>query len=256
MLVDSHCHLNLPEFSEDRNDVIANAKKAGVKWFVVPGDDWKTSTVAIELAQARPECFRAAVGYHPYETQHHPAIGTLDALAKQPGVVAIGEIGLDYHLYKGFPAEGKKDEQKTMFEGQLLTALHHNLPVIIHCRDAYMDVFDVLDSLPSMPRGVFHCFSGSVDDLEKVKARGMFVGFDGNITYSKSLKALLPAVPLSMMLLETDAPYLTPEPNRGKRNEPKYLTYTAKAAAELTGIPLPDIHAATTANAKLLFGLP
>jgi TatD DNase family protein len=257
MYIDTHCHLNFPEFNSDRNMVIGNAKKVGVKLFINPGNSIITSQQAVQLTTTYPGVVFAAVGVHPYEVNNLPDISQIENLLThqpaKPTIVAIGECGLDYHVYKDFPAAGKKTEQKLLFENQLYLALKYDLPVIIHCREAFSDTFDVLDSLPAMPRGVFHCFSGGLEDVRNIQSRHFFLGLDGNTTYSKQLKAVIPSIPLSMILLETDSPLLPPEGHRGERNEPKYLPQTAHTIAELSQQPIEVIQAETTKNAQSLF---
>lgn len=252
MFIDTHCHLNFPQFDEDRAMVIGNAKKAGVKQFVNPGVDQLSSKQAIELARNNPGVIFAAVGFHPYEAQQFPDLTKLEACIDNH-VVAIGECGLDYHQYKGEDAHGKKENQKRLFEDQLRLALKHNLPVIMHCRDAYEDFFRVIDSQPTIPKGVIHCFSGGLEDLRMAKERKLFVGVDGNVTYSKLLTMIVPHIPLSMLLLETDAPFLTPAPHRGQRNEPKHIPIIAKIIAGLQQTEIKKVEEQTTTNARALF---
>jgi len=252
MFIDTHCHLTLPEFDEDRKTIIGNAKKAGIKQFIIPGASIGSSYKAVAFAQKEKNSIFASVGCHPYETKNFPDVRELEKMIGK-NVVAIGECGLDYHAYKGFPAIGKKEEQKQLFEEQLLLALKHDLPVIIHCRDAYEDIFDVLDNLPSMPRGVFHCFSGGPEDLKQIEKRGFYFGIDGNVTYSKQHAITVPLIPLSKLLLETDSPLLPPIPHRGERNEPKYIPLIAKKIAELRGCTVAEIENVTTTNSQLLF---
>ncbi len=232
--------------------VIGNAKKAGVKKFITPGVDLFSSKQAITLAQKHLGVIFAGVGFHPYEAQQFPDVNQLETLINKH-VVAIGECGLDYHQYKGEEAAGKKTNQKRLFEEQLQLALKHNLPVIMHCRDAYENFFTVIDSLPSLPRGVIHCFSGGLQELRMAQERNFFVGIDGNVTYSKQLSLIVPHILLSMLLLETDAPYLTPVPHRGERNEPKYIPIIAKTIAELQKTTIEEIEKQTTINAHSLF---
>jgi TatD DNase family protein len=275
MFVDTHCHLTFPQFDADRAMVIGNAKKVGVKQFIIPGSNIGSSYKAVSFAQsfkAQPQpqapsvakaladrqheagpCF-AAIGCHPYEASDKPNMQALEKLLG-PKVIAIGECGLDYHLFKGFPAEGKKTEQKLLFEEHLRLTLKHNLPVIVHCRDAFEDIFDVLDSLPSMPKGVFHCFAGGVHDVKEVEKRGFYFGIDGNVTYSKQLALTVPLIPLDKLLLETDAPYLPPIPYRGERCEPKYIPLIAKKIAELKQCTIKQVQDLTTKNAHTLFGI-
>lgn len=258
MFIDTHVQLNFSDFDEDRAMVIGNAKKAGVKQFVVPGVSQHSIRTAVLLAASHPGVIYAAAGYHPYEAQKNPDMPYLKSMlkdAEKNHIVAIGECGLDYHLYKGEMAAGRKDVQMRILREQLLLALKYDLPVILHTRDAFADMFSVLSSLPSVPGGVFHCFSGGLQDLRNAQELGFYVGIDGNITYSKSLAMIVPHIPLSMLLLETDAPYLTPKPHRGTRNEPKYIPLVARKVAELMNKPVKEIETATTQNARTLFGI-
>lgn len=265
MYIDTHCHLQFAHYKDDLPMVLGNAKKAGVKKFIVPGVDPLSCQLAIELAQNHPGTVFASVGFHPYEASHNPDVKYSEQLIRhgfrvEPGmttgrIIAIGECGLDYHLFKGEAALGKKQEQKILFEEQLRLAEKENLPVIMHCRDAFSDFFDVLDSLSSMPHGVIHCFSGGLQELRQAQERELLVGIDGNVTYSKLLAVIVPEIPLDMLLLETDAPYLTPHPHRGTRNEPKYIPLIAKRIAELLKKSVTEIMDATTANASSLFML-
>jgi len=253
MYIDTHCHLTFPQYKEDQAMVIGNAKKANVKKFINPGVDPISCRLTVDLAKKHPGVIFASVGFHPYEAQDIHDVSLLDSLAKFS--VAIGECGLDYHQYKGHDALGRKENQKQLFELQLKLALEHNLPAIMHCRDAYEDFFGVLDRLPNLPRGVIHCFSGGLQDLRDAQKRKFFVGIDGNVTYSKHLEMIVPHIPISMLLLETDAPFLTPIPHRGSRNEPKYIPLIAKKIAELKKISTREVEEATTKNAQELFGI-
>ncbi|MBI3577549.1 TatD family hydrolase [Candidatus Gottesmanbacteria bacterium] len=256
MYIDTHCHLQFSDYDSDRAMTIGNAKKAGVKKIICPGTDFLSSQKAIELAQKNPGVVYASVGFHPYEAQKNPNVSAVSRqLSAVSSLVAIGECGLDYHRYGDEKAEGKKSVQKRLFSDQLELALAYNLPAIMHCRDAYEDFFDVLDLLPSMPRGVIHCFSGGLADLRMAQKRNLFVGIDGNVTYSKHLQTTVPNIPLSMLLLETDSPYLTPIPHRGERNEPKYIPFIAKEIAKLQRVPVETVEEATTNSAKTLFAL-
>lgn len=253
MYIDTHCHLQFSNFDEDRAMIIGNAKKAGVKKFICPGVDLLTSKRAVELARQHPGVVFAAVGFHPYEAQKNPEINNLYNNYKNY-IIGVGECGLDYHIYGSEKAQGKKDAQKRLFKEQVDLAIKHNLPVIMHCRDAFEDFFNVLEGLSRVPPGVIHCFSGGLSDVRMAQKRKLCVGIDGNVTYSKHLQSIIPEIPLSMILLETDAPYLTPVPHRGKRNEPKYIPLIAKEIAKLQGIPVQTVEEATTKNARILFG--
>lgn len=264
MYIDTHCHLNDEKFNLDIKNVITSAKKAGVKKFIVPGIDYQSSQKSLLLSQQYPLTIYTGVGFHPYTAQHNISIKPLEILISDnlkttndngAIIAAIGEIGLDYHQYKGFEATGRKDNQKRLFADQCLLALKYNLPVIIHCREAFADIFDVLDSLTSMPKAVLHCFSGGLQDLREAQKRNLFVGIDGNITYSKQLQGITSSIPLPLLLLETDSPLLTPEPFRGTRNTPKNLLLVAKEVSRIKSVPLAGIRDQTTKNALRLFRL-
>lgn len=253
MYIDTHCHLNFSDFDRDRSMVIGNAKKAGVKKLIVPGTDALSSKRAVGLTQTYPGVVFAAVGFHPYEAQKTPdAREALEQLFSK-NVVAVGECGLDYHIYKGEKAGGKKDTQKRLFEAHLEIALRRNLPVIIHCRDAWEDLFAVLDSQADLVRGVLHCFSGGLQEIRMASERKLFIGIDGNVTYAAQLEMVIPHVPLSLIVLETDAPYLTPVPHRGIRNEPKYIPLIGKKVAQLTLQSPQFVEHQTTQNVQQLF---
>lgn len=254
MYIDTHCHLNFSNFDEDRAMVIGNAKKAGVKKFINPGDDLKSSVSAAALANLHPGVIYSAVGIHPYNAMDKFSPRDITQLITKTNV-AIGECGLDYHQYGDYPATGKKEEQKQLFDMQLRIALELELPVIIHSREAFGDIFDVLDSLPSMPRGVFHCFSGGLEDIRNIIHRGFYIGLDGNATYSKQLSMVIPSIPLDRLLLETDSPYLPPEGHRGERSEPKYIPLIAQTIARLQQRDQKEIEEQTTKNATTLFRL-
>jgi TatD DNase family protein len=254
LLIDTHCHLNFSQYDADRKAVIGNAKKAGIKKFIIPGNDLPSSIKAIELSHEYPQTLWAAVGYHPYESETEPDINNLTELIG-PTVVAIGECGLDYHLYNNEAALGKKYRQQKLFENHAKFALKYNLPLIIHSRDAFSDVFSVIDSLPTKPRGVIHCFTGGLEDIRMAIERNLYIGIDGNVTFSKHLQTVVPQIPLDRLLIETDSPYLTPIPHRGKRNEPKYLFDSAKFISGLYQLPIAQLAELTTKNATCLFQL-
>ncbi len=250
-MIDTHCHLNMAVFETDLPAVITRAKKAGVEKIIVPGVDFYSSKKALELSEKYPGYLYASVGFHPYEAQH---IQDIRPIMKMTGsAIAIGEIGLDYHIYKGERAEGKKSAQKLLFDAHLRLALKHNLPVIIHCREAFDDLFDVIDSLPKLPRGVIHCFSGGLQDIRSAAKRNLYMGIDGNVTYSKHLQTMITKIPTSLLLIETDSPNLTPAPHRGERNEPKHLRHIVSEIAKILKLNTNDIVKTTTDNAASLF---
>ena len=254
-LVDSHCHLDARRFEADREAVIVRAAESGITHIVNPGVDLPSSRSAVKLAQQH-ECIHAGVGFHPHEAKalDADALEELRRLAASPKVVAIGEIGLDY--YRDL---SPRDVQRRAFETQLELAAELGLPVIIHDRDAHQDVLAILrdwrKSLDSRA-GVMHSFSGDARLAELVLALGFSIGVSGPVTYSNAgrLRETVRAVPWERLLIETDAPYLTPHPYRGQRNEPAYVRWVAHAIADIRGQALEAVAARTSANARALFG--
>jgi TatD DNase family protein len=248
--VDTHCHVQLEKFDEDREAVIARALES-LEWIVVIGDDLESSEAAVNLVRER---VFASVGVHPYrpELVTEDAIARMRAMATRNGVVAIGEIGLDYYKYNTAPREA----QHAAFRAQLDLAVELNLPVVIHNRDAEEDIAAFLDEYaPRLPGGIMHCFSGDADYAARCVAWGFHVSFAGNVTFPKAapLREAAAAVPLERLLVETDSPYLAPQAVRGKRCEPAYARYTAEALAALKGISFDDFCERTTRNACELF---
>jgi TatD DNase family protein len=260
-LVDSHCHLDARRFDKDREAVIVRAVESGVRRVVNPGVDLPSSRTAVELAQQH-ECIYAAVGIHPHDAKAYDAsvLEELRRLAASAKVVAIGEIGLDY--YRDL---SPRDVQRHAFETQLELAAELGLPVIIHDRDAHDDVLAILrdwrSSLHS-PRstlyGVAHSFSGDVTLAERLLALDFLIGISGPVTYQNAdrLRGAARAVPLERLIIETDAPYLTPEPHRRQRNEPAFVRLVAQAIAKAKHLDFDQVATHTSANARALFGWP
>ncbi|MDP3998610.1 MAG: TatD family hydrolase [bacterium] len=260
-LIDTHAHLNFEAFKDDFEGAVGRAQVEGVEKIINVGANLDSSQKAAEIAQKFDGCF-ASVGIHPHHAEDHnpeDSIKTLEKLAKSPKVVAIGECGLDYHPYEnGGIADPKK--QKELFTTHLELAEKLNLPLILHCRDAHDDILRIIKPYvmrytPSAIRGVFHCFSGDQEFLASVLKMGFYVGFDGNITYRnvRGLRELVKTAPLERIILETDSPYLPPEPFRGLRNEPKNVKIIAGAVAEIKTLPFVDVARKTTQNARRLF---
>lgn len=264
MLIDTHAHLNFKAFKKDLDEVISRAKEVDIGKIIIPGAKINSSAKAVEIAQKYDSCF-AAVGIHPHHLEEFIHAGKvhirneLKKLIKNKKVVAIGEIGLDYHKHKDYPpvSEENKNRQKELLVLQINEAQKANLPVIFHCRDAYHDQLELINNYRSRMTGVFHCFGGEKKHLEEILSLGFYVGFDGNITYpeNKMLQDLVKFTPLDRLLLETDAPFLTPLPFRGQRNEPAYLTHTASFVSRLRKISLQKLTRITTDNALKLFRL-
>lgn len=252
MIFDTHAHYDDKKFDADRREVLAAMPEKGVSLIVDPGCDGESSRAACALAQEFPFVY-AAVGWHPEEWQswNGESMALLRSLCAQTKVVAIGEIGLDYY----WDTEHKA-LQKEMFERQLSLAIERKLPVIVHDREAHGDCLEIVMNYPEA-RGVFHCFSGSVEMARELLRRGWYLGFDGPITYKNAAKALdvIAACPADRMLLETDSPYLAPVPNRGKRNDSRNLPYIAARIAEIKGMTTDQVAEVTLKNGKQLFGI-
>jgi TatD DNase family protein len=242
MLIDSHCHLDSKEFDADRDAVIERALDAGVERMVAIG-----SEAGVQLAETYP-FFYATVGIHPHEAAKavEDDFKRLDELLAHPKVVAVGEIGLDYH-YDFAP----RDTQRAVFIRQMEIASGRKKPIVIHTREAWDDTFALLHLCPF---GIMHCFSGGPIEAQRALEFGFHLSFGGIVTYPKALAVQEAArmAPLDRLLIETDAPYLAPVPRRGKRNEPAFVTYIARKLADLRGVTFEDIARATTKNARRL----
>lgn len=253
---DTHCHLDDEKFSDDLPDVLSRAKNSGVTRIINFGSTFESSELVTELAEKYNFLF-AGVGIHPEETENFFENDTPDKLAelaKNKKVVAIGEIGLDYHWEKS--SEGR-EIQKKIFVAQLDLARQLNLPVCIHNREAHGDTLEILKREGKSLRGVLHCYSGSPEMAKEIFKLGWLIGIDGPLTFKNSAKLpeVVKAAPREMILLETDAPYLAPTPNRGKRNEPAYLIDIAKKIAEVRNEELEEVARYTTENAERLYNL-
>jgi len=261
-MIDTHCHLEMKPYDSDREDVIRRAREAGLEAVITIGSDFEGCKGAVELAN-KYDFIYAAVGIHPHDAKDftEEIFGRIKEWAMSrithhasritPKVVAIGEIGLDYH-YDHSP----KEIQKDVFKRQLDGAKELNLPVIIHSREAKKDTLKILEE-SGVTKGVMHCFSGDMEMAERVMSMGFYISIAGPVTFKNAakLREIAKAIPDDYLLVETDAPYLTPEPLRGKRNEPAFVVHTARFLAELRGISYEDIDRITTVNAKRLFGI-
>ena len=255
ILVDTHCHLEMDAFDPDREEVIKRAHNAGIGAIITIGSDLAGNRGGLELSQ-KYDFIYASVGFHPHDAKDFTKdiFDQIKTWAKESKIqnhkiVAIGEIGLDYH-YDHSPREIQRD----VFVKQLQLAKELDLPVIIHSREAKRDTLEIV-SESGVNKGVFHCFSGDMDMAERAMAMGFCISIAGPVTFknAKKLQEITAAIPDDFLLIETDAPYLTPEPFRGRRNEPAYLIHTAQAIAELRGVSLEDISRITTLNAMRLF---
>lgn len=252
MLFDTHAHLNDEDFAAGLGETVARAMRAGVKWITNIGYDLPSSRRAVEIAGQFAGCF-AAVGVHPHEaaTVNEDTYQVLQSLAQQPKVVAWGEIGLDY--YRDL---SPREKQRQVFREQLNLAGELKLPVVIHDRDAHNDILQIMrEEQAGAIGGILHCFSGSWEMARACLKMGFYISLAGPVTFknARRLQDLAKLVPLEYLLIETDCPYLTPEPYRGKRNEPAYVLEVAKKIAELRKIPLEEVAAQTTCNAKRVF---
>ena len=250
-LWDSHGHLDDEAFDADREELIAQLEQY-LDGIVNPGCDAESSAKAVALAEKHPFIY-AAVGYHP-ENLKGIADNYLEQLAEwaqHPKVVAIGEIGLDYYWKENEPRE----VQKRIFCEQVDLAKQFDLPIIIHDRDAHGDMLELFQKEITGVQAVFHCFSGSLEMAKELAKRGYYFGFGGTSTYKNAQKVreVMQYIPKELLLFETDCPYLTPVPFRGKRNNPGYVEYTARNAAEVLGMEFKELAALATANTKRLF---
>lgn len=254
MLIDTHAHLFFENFKEDVDEVIQRAKDNGVDFIVVPATDIKTAKEAITLAEKYEQIY-ATVGIHPHDTKdwNESLLVEIEELAKHPKVVAIGEIGLDYY-YDFSP----QDQQIKAFKSQLDLATKLQLPVVIHNRDSDGDMMDIIQSYCGTGlKAQFHCYNGSLSDALEFMKMNHFISFTGNITFKKSdgLREILSRIDLNHLMLETDSPFMTPVPFRGKRNEPSYVSYVAQQVADVHKISLEEVGRITSLNAFRFFGI-
>lgn len=283
MLIDTHCHVHFNAFKDDMDDVVRSCLSEGVQMITI-GTQSGTSANGVKLAE-RYDGVWAAVGLHPShlfagyhdegEVQFKAKHETFDPayyaeLLKHPKVVAIGEMGLDYHYeYEGVTREEMRGREEAAFEAGARLAIAHELPVVVHCRDAHEEQIALLEKIygpyreGEPPRGVIHCFTGTQRDAERYLALGFYISFAGVITYKprkadleegkELLTDVVKWVPIDKFLIETDAPYLAPAPHRGERNLPSYVRFVAAKIADLKGVSEEEIAVATTANAKRVF---
>lgn len=272
MLIDSHCHLNFPDFKDDLDQCLSRAWDLGVRGFLTINTTLNEAKELQKIADSYKNV-ACTVGVHPHEAKDY--VGTtlcddLYTLATHPKVVGIGETGLDYYYH-----HSDQDSQKWSFGAHLCVARALDLPVVIHTRDADIDTIDVIQNAMIYThkdhpyedvfsqtlnafhplRGVFHCFSGTKDLCRKALDLGFYISLSGIVTFknAESLREIATFVPLDRLLVETDAPYLAPIPHRGKRNEPSFVTHTAECIADLRGLSLPKLSNATTENFFRLF---
>jgi len=254
LLFDTHVHLNARQYKEDREAVIQRAFDEGIKYMVVVGFNRETIPAALEIAE-QYETIYAAIGWHPVDAIDCTAedLKWIEQLSSHPKVVALGEMGLDYHWDKS-----PKDVQKEVFKKQITLAKELSMPIIIHNREATEDVLNILEEEGAKEiGGIMHCYSDSPDYLDRILNMNFHISLGGPVTFknAKLPKEVAKKVPLDRLLLETDAPYLAPHPHRGKRNEPALMTFIAKEIATLKGISYDELARQTTKNAKKLYGI-
>lgn len=255
MLIDSHAHLELDPLAKDPAGAVERALSAGVIAIVTVGIDLEDVRRAVEIAD-RFDCVFLSVGFHPHNAKDVTDNGLvrMQNYAGHPKAVAYGEIGLDF-----FRNRSPHDKQKSAFADQLTIGKNLSKPVVIHLRDAYPEGLDILEKAAPFPAGgVIHCFSGNEDDALRALDLGFHISVPGTVTYKKNdrLRAIVGTIPKERILLETDCPFLSPEPLRGKDNEPAYIVHTARKVAEVRGVALSEVARTTTTNAIRLFGLP
>ena len=251
-LFDTHAHYDADAFDADRMEVLSSMPDQGVELILNPGCDLKSSQTAVELAERFPFVY-VAVGVHPEECADWNAehdIPVLEALAQNPKVRAIGEIGLDYH----WPENPPRELQQQAFHAQLDLAEKLNLPVIVHDRDAHHDCLEIVRAHPNVT-GVYHCYSGGVEDAKTLMKLGWMISFTGSITFKNARRALevIDLLPLDRMMIETDSPYMSPEPFRGRRNDSGRVHLVAEAIARRKGLDPEEVARITLENGKRFF---
>jgi TatD DNase family protein len=254
MLIDTHAHLNALQYNEDVEEVIERALSEGVSTIVVVGFDRETITRAMELVE-QYDFIYAAIGWHPVDAidMTDEDLQWIESLSEHPKVVGIGEMGLDYYWDKS-----PKEIQKEVFRKQIALAKRVNLPIIIHNRDATADIVEILqEENAEQVGGIMHCFTGSYEVAKQCMDMNFYISFGGPVTFknAKQPKEVAKQIPLDRLLIETDCPYLTPHPFRGKRNEPAYVKYIAEQIAVLKEVDFEEIAQKTSDNAKKIFGI-
>lgn len=253
-LIDTHTHIYLPEFDTDRDAVMQRAADAGVDQMILPGTDLASIEPMRDAQRRWPDRIHLAAGIHPTDLGEDPmyAVSEIESQVRSGGFVAIGEIGMDLYWDKT-----RVDEQMQVFERQMNFAAEIGLPVIIHCREALDQTLEVIEGLQHVPSGVFHSFAGSAADVDRIRRYGDFhFGLNGVATFKNChVTDAVPEIGLTRLLLETDAPYLSPVPHRGKRNEPAYTALTCAHIAATQGVSAEEIAHATTQAARALFSI-
>lgn len=251
-MIDTHSHINFEDYKSNFDDFIEEIKSSGIRNVIIPGVEPSTFDEIISLCN-NYEMLYGAIGVHPSEfyTYSEEVENRIYELSKHKKIIAIGEIGLDYHY-----GADTKEEQKAVFRKQLKIAEELQIPVLIHDREAHEDTFDIINEF-KLKDVVFHCFSGNSDFAKKCTDKGYYIAIGGVVTFknAKDLKEVAKTTPLDKILLETDAPYLAPVPYRGKLNSPAYLSYIAQEIANLKDIDVETVKKQTTKNAQTIFGI-
>ncbi len=259
-MIDTHAHLNFPDYKNTLNSVIQNAQKSGVEKIICVSSNIGDSIKAIEIAKKYPGVVYAAVGIHPQQTDPENKdslklqIEKLNKLACLKEVIAIGESGLDYSPAPPPEKDRSKKDQIFLFEKQIELAVLKNIPIVVHTRKAFDDTLTTLEKYQKV-KGVIHCYSAGKKGIERVVNLGFCFGVDGNLTYDKGLQNVFTQIPLKKIILETDSPFLTPEPKRDQRNEPGFLPYSAMKLAEIKNTSKKEVNKITTKTARRLFRL-
>ena len=263
-MIDTHCHIDDPQYQENLPAFLQQQRDAGVEAILVPGVDVHSINTVLPLCAQYPDYLYPALGLHPEEVkedwqqQWHAICAKIEESRREGRLIAIGEIGLDYHWDTTY-----KEQQHIVFREQLLLARRLNLPVMVHIRDAMEDTYRILHEVATLKddalyplRGVIHCFSGSREMAEKFIAVGFYLGIGGVLTFKNcKLADTLRHIPLQHLVLETDAPYMAPVPHRGQRNESRWMTHVAERLADIYLVSTDDVKRVTTANARALFGI-
>ncbi len=256
MIVDTHCHLDDARYNDDLDEILENAKQKGVGKFIIPGADPKSLERAVEISE-QYEMVYFAVGVHPYDAQNYDR-SYLEEFVKHPKCVAIGECGLDYYRLPENSQEcaAEKKLQKEVFTDQILWAKELQKPLIVHIRESSADCLELLERYAGKEGGVLHCYNAD-ESLLKLTERNFYYGIGGVLTFKNARKLInvYPKIPQNRLLIETDAPYLTPHPHRGERNEPSFTTFVAAKMSELSNISRLEIEQITTENSTRLFGI-
>ena len=254
MIIDTHCHLDDERYNDDIDEVLKNAKANGVEKFIIPGADSETLERAVELCEKYADVY-FAVGVHPYDIENYDK-AYLEKFVQHPKCVAIGECGLDYFRLPESEEEIEKEKklQKEVFIDQILWAKELKKPLIVHIRESSADCLELLDTYAGEEGGVLHCYNAD-ESLLKLADKNFYYGIGGVITFKNARKLInvYPKIPKDKLLIETDAPYLTPHPHRGKRNEPAYTAMVAEKMSELSDMTTIEIAKLSTDNAKRLF---